>query len=99
MANRLIIILFFWTNLAAAQDMSRAEYISKYKDLAVAEMHQYGIPASITLAQGVLEVKQEIVSWLESLKTTLVLNAVVGRVKKYIMMMTKHKSVFENIQQ
>lgn len=55
MANRLIIIFFFWTNLAAAQDMSRAEYISKYKDLAVAEMHQYGIPASITLAQGVLE--------------------------------------------
>ena len=67
MANRLIIILFFWTNLAAAQDISRAEYISKYKDLAVAEMHQYGIPASITLAQGVLE-KTEIVSWLESLK-------------------------------
>ena len=54
MANRLIIILFFY-ELSAAQDMSRAEYISKYKDLAVAEMHQYGIPASITLAQGVLE--------------------------------------------
>ena len=35
--------------------MSRAEYIAKYKDLAVAEMHQYGIPASITLAQGMLE--------------------------------------------
>ena len=30
-------------------------YISIYKDLAVAEMNQYGIPASITLAQGVLE--------------------------------------------
>ena len=55
MANRLIIILFFWTSLVAAQDISRAEYISKYKDLAVAEMHKYGIPASITLAQGVLE--------------------------------------------
>ena len=35
--------------------MSRVEYISKYKDLAVAEMNQYGIPASITLAQGLLE--------------------------------------------
>ena len=55
MANRLIITLFFLTSILAAQDMSRAEYISKYKDLAVAEMRQYGIPASITLAQGVLE--------------------------------------------
>ena len=55
MANRLIIISLFCTSLLFAQDMSRAEYISKYKDLAVAEMNQYGIPASITLAQGVLE--------------------------------------------
>ncbi len=55
MANQLIIILFFWTSLLAAQDMSRAEYIYKYKDLAVAEMNQYGIPTSITLAQGILE--------------------------------------------
>ncbi len=55
MENRLIIILFFWASLLDAQDMSRAEYISKYKDLAIAEMHQYGIPASIKLAQGVLE--------------------------------------------
>ena len=55
MANRLIIISFFCTNLLFAKDMSRVEYISKYKDLAVAEMNQYGIPASITLAQGLLE--------------------------------------------
>ena len=55
MANRLIIMLFFCTNLLFAQEMSRVEYISIYKDLAVAEMNQYGIPASITLAQGVLE--------------------------------------------
>tara|TARA_B100000900_G_scaffold410039_1_gene427018 strand:- start:12959 stop:13825 length:867 start_codon:yes stop_codon:yes gene_type:complete len=55
MANRLVIILFFLTSFIAAQDMSRTEYIFKYKDLAVAEMNQYGIPASITLSQGVLE--------------------------------------------
>ena len=55
MANRLVIILFFWTSLVAAQNMSREEYITKYKDLAVAEMYRYGIPASITLAQGILE--------------------------------------------
>ena len=30
-------------------------YISKYKDIAVQEMHRTGIPASIKLAQGLLE--------------------------------------------
>ena len=34
---------------------SRAEYIAKYKDLAISQMIEYGIPASITLAQGCLE--------------------------------------------
>ena len=32
-----------------------ARYIEQYKDLAIAEMVRTGIPASITLAQGVLE--------------------------------------------
>lgn len=31
------------------------EYISKYSDYAVEQMRKYGIPASITLAQGLLE--------------------------------------------
>lgn len=31
------------------------DYIDKYKDLAVAEMYRSGIPASIILAQGILE--------------------------------------------
>lgn len=30
-------------------------YIENYRDIAVAEMKDYGIPASITLAQGILE--------------------------------------------
>jgi len=30
-------------------------YISVYKDIAISEMKKYGIPASITLAQGILE--------------------------------------------
>ncbi len=33
----------------------RLEYIDKYKDVAVVEMHRTGIPASIKLAQGILE--------------------------------------------
>ncbi len=35
--------------------MSREEYIQKFKKLAVSEMKRSGIPASITLAQGCLE--------------------------------------------
>ncbi len=35
--------------------ISRAEYIQRFKDEAVKEMHRTGIPASITLAQGILE--------------------------------------------
>ncbi len=31
------------------------EYIEKYADMAVDQMNMYGIPASITLAQGILE--------------------------------------------
>jgi len=34
---------------------STEEYIERYKDIAVHEMREYGIPASITLAQGILE--------------------------------------------
>src|SRR5690606_28359239 len=32
-----------------------ANYIKEYRDIAKEEMLQYGIPASITLAQGILE--------------------------------------------
>jgi LysM repeat protein len=35
--------------------MTRSEYIDTYKDLAMQEMERTGIPASITLAQGLLE--------------------------------------------
>ena len=33
----------------------RLDYIEKYAPIAVVEMHEYKIPASITLAQGILE--------------------------------------------
>ena len=33
----------------------REQYIEKYKDIAIEEMNQFGIPASITLSQGILE--------------------------------------------
>jgi hypothetical protein len=40
---------------AVAQRITPEEYIQTYKDIAIREMRDYGIPASITLAQGLLE--------------------------------------------
>ncbi|MBQ3260474.1 MAG: glucosaminidase domain-containing protein [Alistipes sp.] len=39
----------------AQTQTTREEYIEKYKNIAIAHMEHYGIPASITLAQGILE--------------------------------------------
>ena len=56
MVHRILIILSFtWLNCLYAQEMSREDYITKYKDLAIDELNLYAIPASITLAQGILE--------------------------------------------
>ncbi len=35
--------------------ISREEYINRYKDIAIHHQQRYGIPASITMAQGILE--------------------------------------------
>ena len=40
---------------AQTRNRQYEEYIHKYKDLAIDEMKRYRIPASITLAQGLLE--------------------------------------------
>jgi LysM repeat protein len=40
---------------AFAQDMTAAQYIAKYKDIAMLEMRREGVPAAISLAQGLLE--------------------------------------------
>lgn len=41
--------------LVSAQRQSTLEYIDKWDEVAVQQMHAHGIPASITLAQGILE--------------------------------------------
>ena len=48
----LLIFLCFTTSLMA-QD--RYQYIGKYKNIAIREMERTGVPASIKLAQGILE--------------------------------------------
>ena len=49
------ILLCCATQLTAQIRMTREEYIDRYKSIAVAHMERYGIPASITMAQGILE--------------------------------------------
>jgi LysM repeat protein len=38
-----------------SQNVTVDQYVTTYKDLAIAEMQRTGVPASITLAQGILE--------------------------------------------
>lgn len=56
----ILAILASLSNFLFAQNLDKGEltvdeYISKYKDIAIQEMERSGIPASITLAQGIHE--------------------------------------------
>ena len=52
----LISLLFSYSGAAQMKWNSRYQtYINQYRDLAIEEMLRYKIPASITLAQGLLE--------------------------------------------
>lgn len=51
----LLTLCAFLSQLSVAQRQTRAQYIDKYNKIAVREMQRVGIPASITLAQGILE--------------------------------------------
>ncbi len=48
----ILVVVIGWNG--SAQDFVH-EYIENYKDIAINEMNRYKIPASITLAQGMLE--------------------------------------------
>ena len=51
-----ILLLFpFFCITLAAQKTATLIYIDQYKDIAIKEMKRTGIPASITLAQGIVE--------------------------------------------
>ena len=55
MAHRLTIFLLIFSNQLFSQKLSTDQYISQYKDEAKRQMKKYRIPASITLAQAILE--------------------------------------------
>lgn len=50
-----IIILFLIFGISVKAQMTPEQYIGKYAEMAVKEMKRSGVPASITLSQGMLE--------------------------------------------
>ena len=50
-----VLIASVLTLQAQTRNKQYESYITQYRDLAVEEMKKYHIPASITLAQGLLE--------------------------------------------
>jgi len=51
----LFLVFLFPLWVQSQNNNVRADYIEKFKVTAVKKMHEHGIPASITLAQGILE--------------------------------------------
>ena len=51
----LFLVAILFINSYGQQRISTEEYIKTYKDIAIEKMKNYRIPASITLAQGILE--------------------------------------------
>ena len=55
MKNIILFIIFLVFVISVSAQNKTLKYIAKYSDVAVLEMNKYKIPASITLAQGILE--------------------------------------------
>jgi len=55
MKKHILFLLSFFPLALLAQRITPEEYIQTYKDIAMSEMLEHKIPASITLAQGLLE--------------------------------------------
>ena len=51
----ILIASIFCTTYNYAQKDKAIAYINLYKDIAITEMQRSGVPAAITLAQGMLE--------------------------------------------
>ena len=82
-------------SLKAQINQQYVSYIETYKELAIEQMERYHIPASITLAQGLLRVQRGRALFHFVVIIILVLSAELGgTVKKLITMMMLVESVF-----
>ncbi len=50
-----MVVLLATQNITAQSRQTRQEYVARYCEIAIKHMEKYGIPASITMAQGILE--------------------------------------------
>ncbi len=50
-----LVLSLNFTGLSAQSRQTRQEYVARYSQIAIDHMEKYGIPASITMAQGILE--------------------------------------------
>ena len=57
MRNIFVLICISFCSSTFSQKEKGETYIAKYKDIAIVEMQRTGVPAAITLAQGILESK------------------------------------------
>ncbi len=55
---------------AISQRITKEQYVQLYKDFAIREMKRMGVPASITLAQGIL-IDADKVSYIDYYELTL----------------------------
>ena len=62
----LLMLAFLLGTDVFAQTGTRAQYIQEYAQIAVDEMNRSGVPAAITLAQGILESGNGKVNWPEN---------------------------------
>ena len=53
--SSLLVLCILLVTSVSAQQLTPQQYIEQYKDVAIREMKRMGVPASITLAQGLLE--------------------------------------------
>lgn len=53
--KKILAILLAAVCLAATADSAQEKYVRRYSEIAIAEMQRTGVPASITLAQGLIE--------------------------------------------
>ena len=51
----LSVILLTFSSLANPAYITKQDYVERWNRVAIQEMEAFGIPASITLAQGILE--------------------------------------------
>ena len=49
-----LLLTFTWTSARSQSSSDILNYINQYRQIALDQEKQYGIPASITLAQGIL---------------------------------------------